>query len=237
MQIQDYWAIVRRRWWVVMVFALACAAGSYLYCKLQTPLYQATAKIIVQGARADLGLTEVTNRLLRPYSLLLRSDESAQAVRDRLQLDLSPAAIQAKVVTAAVPEDYALVIQVTDTDPQRAADIAFVLADEFEQDQAVRMAEQDPRDRVDAQLLNRPGPGSQIYPRTSTTVAAGLLVGLLVGVVLMFVWELLDDTLKSATDAERWGRTPVLGAIPASAKVARRAAVAAPAPRPGPQGS
>ena len=235
MRIEDYWAIVRRRWWVVAVFALACAAGSYLYCRLQTPLYQANVTLLVQPARADLGLTEATNRLLRQYRLQLQSDKLARAVSERLQLDLPPEALQGKIATAAVPEDFAVTIQVTDTTAERARDIAFALADEFEQDQAVRMAEQDPRDRVEVSLVNRPGLGTQIYPRTNTTVAAGLLVGLLVGVALMFLWEMLDDTLKTAADAERWAGLPLLGTIPAPRRGTARAA-GAPNLRAGPQG-
>ena len=233
-RIQDYWTIVRRRWWVVVVFALAATAGSHLYCKLQTPLYQASVRLLVQPSRADLGLTEATNRLLRQYRLQLQTDKLARTVSERLKLDLSPQALQGKVVTAAVPEDFALVVQVTDTDAARASEIAFVLADEFEQDQAVRMSSQDPRDRVDVTLMNRPGPGQMIWPRTNTTVAAGLLVGLLLGVVLMFVWELLDDTLKTAEDVERWGGLPVLGLIPPGKR--GRAAGAAVELKPGPQG-
>ncbi len=235
MRLQDYWSIVRRRWWVLIVFAFATTAGSYLYCKLQTPQYQASVRLLVQPARADLGLTEATNRLLRQYRLMLQTDKLARAVSERLQLDLSPAALQGKVVTAAVPEDYALLVQVTDSDAQRAGDIAFVLADEFEQEQAVRMSTQDPRDRVDVTMVNKPGPGAMIWPRTTTTVAAGGLVGLLLGVVLMFLWELLDNTMKSADDVERWGRLPVLGVVPA---VKRQARAAAPEQtmKPGPQG-
>lgn len=210
----------------MIVFALATTAGSYLYCKLQTPLYQASVRLLVQPARADLGLTAATNQLLRQYGLMLQTDRLARTVSEGLQLDLSPQALQSKVVTAAVPEDFALLVQVTDSDAERASNIAFVLADEFEQEQAVRMSAQDPRDRVDVTLMNRPGPGQMIWPRTSSTVAAGALVGLLLGVVLMFVWELLDDTLKTVEDVERWGRLPVLSAIP-PAKRGRPASSAA----------
>jgi len=228
-RIRDYWLILRRRWWLILVVAAATTGGSYLYCRTQTPIYQTTVRLLVQPARADLGLTEATNRLLRQYSLQLQSDQLAGTVSERLKLDLTPQALQSMVVAAAVPEDFAIVMQVTDVDPTRARDIALVLADEFEQDQAVRMSSQDPRDRVDVTMMNRPGLGEMISPKTKTTVVAALLFGLLLGGLLVLAVEFFDDTLKTADDVERWVKAPLLGVIPPVARgEGRRLAAAAP---------
>lgn len=218
MQIRDYWIILRKRWWIIAVVALAAAAGSYLYCRLQTPVYQTTVRLLVQPARADLSLAETTSRLLRQYRLLLQTDRLTRAVGDRLKLDISPGALQGMVTAAAVPEDFALVVQVTDTDPERARDIAFVLADEFEQEQAVRMSTQDPRDRVDVTMMNRPGAGELVWPKTRNTVLVGTLFGLLLGLLLVVAVEYFDDTLKSPYDVERWAKLPTLGVIPQAAQ-------------------
>jgi capsular polysaccharide biosynthesis protein len=225
-QIRDYWLILVRRWWIIAVVALAAAAGSYFYCKLQTPVYQTTVRLLVQPARADLGLAEATNRLLRQYRLLLQTDKLARTVSERLKLDITPQALQGMVSAAAVPEDFALVVQVTDVDPERARNIAFVLADEFEQDQAVRMSSQDPRDRVDVTMMNQPAPGQMISPRTKTTVAAGLLFGLLLGGLLALALEILDDTLKTPYDVERRAKMSTLGVIPRAQRAGRREAAA-----------
>lgn len=214
MQIRDYWHILRKRWWIIVVVALAATAGSYLYCRLQTPIYQTTVRLLVQPSRADLGLAEGTNRLLRQYRLLLQTDRLARTVSDRLKLDITPGALQAMVTAAAVPEDFALIMQVTDTDAKRAQEIAFVLADEFEQEQAVRMSTQDPRDRVDVAMMNRPGEGELIWPKTRSTVLAGLLFGLLLGLLLVVAVEFFDDTLKSPDEVERWAKLPTLAVIP-----------------------
>ena len=227
MQVRDYWLILVRRWWIIVVVAVAAAAGSYFYCKLQTPIYQTTVRLLVQPARADLGLAEATNRLLRQYRLLLQTDKLARTVSERLKLDITPQTLQGMVAAAAVPEDFALVVQVTDVDPERAQSIAFVLADEFEQDQAVRMSSQDPRDRVDVTMMNQPAPGQMISPRTKTTVAAGLLFGLLLGGLLALALEILDDTLKTPYDVQRWAKMSTLGVIPRAKREGKREAAAA----------
>lgn len=214
MLIRDYWHILRKRWWIILLVVAAAAAGSYLYCRLQTPVYQTTVRLLIQPSRTDLGLAEATNRMLRQYRLLLQTDALARTVSERLKLDLSPGALQGMVTAAAVPEDFALVVQITDTDPQRARDVAFVLADEFEQAQSVKMSAQDPGDRVDVTMMNSPGMGELIWPKTRSTVMAGTLFGLLLGLLLVVAVEFFDDTLKTADDVERWAKLPTLGTIP-----------------------
>ncbi len=212
--LRDYWLILRRRWWLLLLVALAFAAGSFLYTRLQTPLYRTDVRLLVQPARPDLSLAETTSRLLRQYSLLLQTDEMARTVNQRLQLDLKPGELQSKVITAAVLEDFAISFQVTDTDPQRARDIAAVLADEFQQNEAIRMASQDPRERVDVTLMNQPALGRQVSPNVRSTVAAATLFGLLLGLLLVVAIELLDDTLKSSQDVRRWTGLRTLATLP-----------------------
>jgi capsular polysaccharide biosynthesis protein len=213
-RVRDYWLILRNGWWIIVIVTAFAGLGSYLYCQTQTPTYQSTVRLLVQPARADLGLAEATSRLLRQYRLLLQTDRLARTVSERLKADISPQALQGMVTAAAVPEDFALIVQVTDTDGKRAQEIAFVLADEFEQEQAIRMSAQDPRDRVDVTMMNRPGEGQLIWPKTRSTVAAGLLFGAVIGLLFAFLLALLDDTLKSADDVERWVKIPTLGVIP-----------------------
>lgn len=234
MQIRDYLHILRKGWWLILVVALFAASGSYLYTRTQTPTYQSTVRLLVQPARADLGLAEAISRLLRQYRLLLQTDQLARTVSERLKADLSPGTLQGMVTTSAVPEDFALVVQVTDTDSKRAQQIAYVLADEFVQDQAVRMSTQDPRDRVDVTMLNQPGEGQLIWPKTKTTVAAGGLFGAVLGLLLVFVLAFFDNTLKTPDDVERWAKLPTLGVVPPVPR-AEKTAAEQPRPLPGAQ--
>ncbi len=57
-------------------------------------------------------------------------------------------------------------------------------------------------------------PGSAYKPNLRKNLKIALMVGLLGGVGLAFLFEYLDDTIKSATDLEKLTGLPVLGIVP-----------------------
>ena len=62
-------------------------------------------------------------------------------------------------------------------------------------------------------------PTAPYKPNLRANVSRALMIGLLIGVLLAFSLEYLDDTVKTSQDVENRGRMPVLGTIPvASAK-------------------
>ena len=63
-------------------------------------------------------------------------------------------------------------------------------------------------------IVDRAEPGDKFKPSLSRNLMLALLGGLLVGVLLAFAFEYLDDTFKRPEDMERLLGLPVLGAIP-----------------------
>lgn len=217
MQIRDYWLVLVRRWWIIALVCLVALGTSVVWSKLQTPIYRSTVRLTVSPSRFDYGLTLVIENLLRQYSQMLQTDKLALAVDDRLKLDLSGEKLRSKVTVSAVPEDYLLQMDVDDADPNKAYDIAYVWADEFVKQQKVRMADVDPRDRIEVEMLDNPIPAVLNRPKTVPNAIAGAILGILLGGIVAFVLEYLDDTIKTPEDAERYASLTVLGTIPAMA--------------------
>jgi capsular polysaccharide biosynthesis protein len=214
MQIRDYWLVISKRWWIILLVGLVAAGVAFGYSRLQTPVYRSNSFMLVSPSRLDYGLTLVIKNLLRQYSRQLETDKLAQVVSDRLRLDISPEELRRRVKVISVDEDFLLQIQVDDTEANRAYDIAFVLADEFVKMQQIRMAPIDPRDRIEVTLLDKPTPGVLNWPKTRETVIAGALLGLILGLILAFLLEYLDDTIKTSEDVERYTDLPILASIP-----------------------
>ena len=65
-------------------------------------------------------------------------------------------------------------------------------------------------------MIQRAGPGAQSAPNTRINTIAGGVFGLLLGGIIVLLLELLDDTIKTRDDIERYiGREMLfLGQVP-----------------------
>jgi|GEM_PF-6438303 len=51
-------------------------------------------------------------------------------------------------------------------------------------------------------------------PNLSNNLTVAIGVGLVGGILLVFLFEHLDDTIKTSEEVENWVQAPVLGVIP-----------------------
>lgn len=221
MRLKDYLAVLIKRGWLILIFATATTAGAVLVSKMQEPAYRVSVRMAVTPARADLGLSETIGRLLRNYGEHLTTRRMAQIAIDRLRLqDKDPAMtadkLRKELRVNAQLGSYTIQLDVEDRDPNRAWDIANVLSTQFVDEQAIKMADIDPRDRLQASVLDRPTPPRQIRPRTKVNALGGAVLGLLVGSLVVLGLELLDTSLKTPEQAEQATGLRLLGAIPAA---------------------
>ncbi len=214
MQLRDYWRIFSKRWWLIVLVAAAASLSSYVYSKLQTPIYRSEVQLTVAPSRLDYGLTLVIDNLLTQYQQQLLTRDLATRVNDTLKLDKPVDTLLSKVKVSAVSNGYLLDITVDDTDPNNARDIALVWAQKFIEAHQADMSTKDPADRIEITMLDKPLPGTLFFPKTKQYVLAAGVLGLVVGAVLAFLLEYLDDTLKTSDDVERFTNLPVVGSIP-----------------------
>jgi capsular polysaccharide biosynthesis protein len=95
--------------------------------------------------------------------------------------------------------------------------IAQTMGEVFVEDRDAWNQRQDQRDRIEVSILDNVfNLGYQQYsPNTKINTAAGGLFGLLVGLLVVFFLEWLEqDVIRSAADVERTIGVTVLGSIP-----------------------
>ncbi len=214
LRIHEYWLIFSRRWWLIVLVAAAACASSYLYSRLQRPIYRSEVQLAVTPSRLDYGLTLVIDNLLTQYRQQLATRNLAQTVDDSLKLDLPVETLLGKVRVSATTDGYLLDITVDDYEPDRARAIALVWAQKFIEQHQADMAPLDPHDRIDVKMLDKPLPGTLNFPKTKQYVLAAGVLGVVGGAVLAFLLEYLDDSLKASEDVERLLGLAVVGSIP-----------------------
>jgi capsular polysaccharide biosynthesis protein len=217
-ELQEYFRILWKRGWIIVLVAAVTAASAYGFSRMQTPEYKGSIKLLFRPARADWGLQNAAKGLLPSYREFIKKDETADDVIDRLRLDMSRHSLLAKVTTSADEATFAIQIDARDYDPQVAGDIAWTFAQVFKEEQDTWNKHQDIRDQVEVYIAWKEARTGLFKPRTKINTLAGGIFGVMVGVVIVFFLEWLEsDIVRTAEDVERHVGVAVVGSIPAIA--------------------
>lgn len=218
MELRDYIRMFIRRGWIAILVAVIAAGVAYGVSKMQTPVVSASTQLSVQPARADWGLSNVLKDLLRNYVANIQTHTTAQKVIDLAELDMSTDDLLSKLFVSSDASTFTIKIEAHDTDPTVAYKIVDTVAKVFIDDRNAWNAQQDKRDRIDVAMLDSVySLGYKVYsPKTKINTLAGGLFGLMVGVLVIFFLEWLEQgNIRTADDVERLLGVTVLGQIPA----------------------
>lgn len=213
MEFQDYIRILKRRGWLIVLLAILTAAGAFGFSKMQTPIYEASARLLITS-RPDFGQTQAARTLLRDYAAWLRSSYRAEDVIDELKLDMTPGDLFGDVSVAAATSESIIQVNVESTNPDLAKQIAGVWARQLIDWRQEKNADLREEDRIDAQLIDEPTVGLE-SPKTKINTAAGAVFGALLGLIVIFVLEWIESgVVRRPQDVERYLEMPVIGTIP-----------------------
>lgn len=228
MELRRYLSIVRRRIWliglaVVVAFTVAWSNTD------TTPVYRADTSIYVGASRFSFDETTDANlsgdrsvgveRLIATFAAMIRSNAVASEALEITGLPGSPEAVVAQTAPLPIEGTNILVIRVTDSDPAVAQQLSIGMAEAF----VNQITDLEPGGSVSPGDL--PSAPASIFERAqletvpqqasamSNAITAGL-VALVLAMMLTFLAEYLDITVKAADDAERRLELPVLGVIP-----------------------
>ncbi|WP_178360991.1 polysaccharide biosynthesis tyrosine autokinase [Mycolicibacterium hippocampi] len=221
MNLQDYVKLLRARWITVCVTIAVAVLGAVSFSMLTTPQYEASTRLFVStAAGSTLAETYQGNRFSQErvlsYAELLMGTTLAQRTIDKLGLDISAAQLQENVKASAKLDTVLIDVEVLDESPVRARDIANTLSDEFVA--MVRELEM-PQDGSppDSRVVVEQRasiPSDPVVPKTMRNIAIGLAAGVLLGVGLAILRDVLDNTVKDRGNLEEITGAGIVGSIP-----------------------
>lgn len=222
MRPEEYVLIVLRRWWLVVLAALAAAGVGYAYSASQPRTYQTSTQLMAIAQPPDYWMDLYAKNRLGSYQGLIDNWDFVSSAVQAAGLDIDPGAAMDGLALGRNSDANTIQIVKTDTDPARAAAVVNAVADAF----VIRSAQDNQELLQNSTSSQRPGtveiiklstpgpPETPIGPRIKLNTAAALLLGLAFGVLLTFAVEYLDDTLRTEEDVDRYLTLPTLSGIP-----------------------
>jgi capsular polysaccharide biosynthesis protein len=216
-ELKDYIGIIVKRGWIIVLATVITVAAAFVVSRVQTPVYRATIYLNVFPGRLDWGLQQTIKGVMRNFAGNITSRTTAMEVLNRLNLDLTPEELSSKLIVRPIESDMLIQIDADDYDPVIARDIAQVTAEVFVEEAKVLMQDQERRDRVEVTIRDYALPGTLHRPNWKINVLAGGVLGILIGVVVIFVLSYLEaDIIRTSKELEEYTGLAVLGLIPAT---------------------
>ena len=207
------WALLDKIHYIVLCFLIgAVIMNAYSYF-LVRPTYKSTAKMYVVSASknsvVDLDALNIGTSLTADYEQLMLSYPVLQQVINKLNLDMDSDTL-AKMITLENPTDTRILnINVVSTDPKSARDIANTLMDVSVDYLPKTMSTNAPNVAQKAKLADhKDGPSYTKY------TMIGALAGAFLYCMYLVVKYLMDDTIHTADDMEKYFDIVPLAVIP-----------------------
>jgi succinoglycan biosynthesis transport protein ExoP len=208
---------IRKMKWLVIFLAGLFAFSAYAFAVVSyKPYYYATTSLIVNSR--DTGSPEADRRptlddftlartLVPTYTLVLQSNRVMNYVREELGLDIPTSVLRSFVSLQAVEDTQVLYLNVTCPDRQMAVDISKAI---------VRVAPKAFMDTVEigsVRVIDTAFAVGTVPRNAKIKTAVGGGIGLVCGIVIIFIYGMLSGKIISAKDLESSLGVPVLGEI------------------------
>src|SRR5215207_249919 len=214
--LRDILLVIRRRLWVISVVAVVLAGAAVGFSMAQTPVYEASIKILVgqesgitQDPNYAMGLQQLTQTMVGGVS----SRPVAKAVIRQENLQMTSQEFLGEHLSAEQePNTQWIQVHYTDSSPERAQRVANAVGDVFSK----QVSEVSPNaNAITATVWERAVvPDAPVTPNPVRNGLLALALGLIIGVGLAFLLENLDDRWNSPEEMERVSGAPTFGIIP-----------------------
>lgn len=204
---------LKQRWWAILLALVIGAGAAGIYTKkLIAPIYKSTSMVYVlskETTLASLADLQIGSQLTKDYSVIIKSRPVLQEVIEKQNLDMTTDDLS-KMITIDNPSDTRILsITVADVEPMRAKAIADEVTKSASSYIGDIMEMVPPKVIEDGVIAERPS-----SPSVTKNAALGGLGFAVIVCGLICLKTILDDTIKSEEDIEKYLGLSVLAVIP-----------------------
>ena len=214
--LREYFAIIKKRFWIIAIITVvAMVVSGVISFFMLSPVYESKSTLIVNTEKNEetqmiTGYQfSVSQKLAVTYGEIIKSRAVLESVISNLKLDSEYEDLVEKITVSPVKDTQIISISVQDTNPKKARDIANEIPKVFEKE-VKRITKANDIQVIDKAIL----PENPIKPNKMMNVAIAAVLGMMIGLFVVFVLEYLDNKIKTAQDIEKHLGLSVIGVIP-----------------------
>lgn len=214
--LQEIFKIIKKRLFLMLCITLiVVSTAAFLNYYFITPIYQAQTQILVNQKPNNQEVyswsqLETDFQLINTYNVIIKSPVILYKVVEELDLDISSDQLMRKILVSNESNSKVVNIKVEDQNQERAVHIANKVAEVFKNQIPTLMSIDNINILSEAKLSKNPDP---IKPNKMLNITIAAIAGLMLGVGLTFLLEILDTTIKNERDIEEVLELPIIGLI------------------------
>jgi len=217
LDLRDILHIIQKRMKMIILITLACTlvSGVVSFYVIK-PTYESKTSIIVgkpQGT--DKSQTEYNDvmlyqKLIQTYQEIATSRVVAEQASSMLDQKYTAEQVQKLITVTPQTDTQILVISAKNGNPVESAKICSAVSQAFIEQSKVVFPTGGDIQVMDKAIV----PVSPVSPNKKMNLAIAFLIGLMGSMGLAFVREMMDRTIKSEDEVERYIGVPIIGMIP-----------------------
>ena len=214
--LREYFSIIKKRFWIIaLITVVAMVVSGVISFFMLSPVYEAKSTLIVNTEKSQETQMitgdqfTVTQKLAVTYGEIIKSRTVLEDVISNLKLDSEYEDLVEKITVSPVQDTQIISISVQDTNPKKARDIANEIPKVFEKE-VKRITKANDIQVIDKAIL----PQGAIKPNKMMNVAIAAVLGMMIGLFIVFLLEYLDNKIKTPQDIEKHLGLSVIGVIP-----------------------
>lgn len=207
---------ILKRWQIIVICVFVCTIlATIVSFFILKPKYQSSTKLFIgKEASSEEGYSnsdiQMYQNLLKSYASVIKTNDLVtRAVKNLPDIEESTESILGNLEVITTNNTQIMEIKCTSYNKKSAMLIVSSITDEFISTSESLIKNANIKIIEEAKL-----PISSISPNKKINILLGFMVGIILGLGIIFVIEYLDTTIKNKEEAEEYLKLPVIGDIP-----------------------
>jgi capsular exopolysaccharide synthesis family protein len=204
------------RWlWLIALTTFLCGLLAYGVSMRITPVYESSATLAVtQRSRVSADPAAASEWPVKTYVELLQKRPVLEGVITNLQLGLDAEALAKQIEVSPIQSTALIELKASSSDPQQAAAIVNGLVYQVNRQGQALLGNDAAMSRYSLHILEPARiEATPVSPKMLQNVVLAALAGALLAVGMIFLYEYLNDKVRSAEDLERLVGRPNLATV------------------------